>query len=109
MAKIIINKGFLSHKGQIYRAGDVVFIADNNDAKRLVARSDGDFAFYQGNVSESDTQNEETPVENTADDVSESDTGEADAELPGDGLPTLDPDAAVQTAKGGKGAKGKKK
>ena len=45
MAKIIIRKGFVSHGGRLYKAGDVIDVAD---AKRMVARSGGDFDFYHG-------------------------------------------------------------
>jgi len=109
MTEIIINKGFVSHEGQIYGAGEVVSIMDDKEAKHLVANSDGDFAFYRGNVSDSGTQDKEEPVENAADDVSDSDTEDAEAEATGDGLPALDPNAAMQTTKDGKGGKGKKK
>ena len=111
MTKIIINKGFISHEGQIYHAGDVVSIADGEMAKRLVARSGGDFAFYHENVPDLGTEGEEVtenPAENAEDDVPDSDT-EADAEDTDDGLPALDPNAAMQTTKDGKGGKGKKK
>ena len=108
MAKIIINKGFISLHGQLYGVGSVISITDNNEAKRLVARSGGDFSFYQDNVPESGTDEpaeEEVPAEN---DVPESDTEDA-GEDSGDGLPALDPDAAMQTGKGNKGGRGTKK
>ncbi len=108
MTEIIINKGFVSHEGQIYGAGEVVSIMDDKEAKHLVTNSDGDFAFYRGDVSDSDTQDKEEPVENAADDVPDSDT-ETDAEDTDDGLPALDPNAAMQTTKGGKGGRGKGK
>ena len=108
MAKIIINKGFISLHGQLYGAGSVISVADNNEAKRLVARSSGDFSFYQGNVPESGTDepaDEGIPAENDVLDSGTEDAGEDS----GDGLPALDPDAAMQTGKGNKGDKGKKK
>lgn len=96
MTEIIINKGFVSYEGQIYGAGEVVSIMDDKEAKHLVTNSDGDFAFYRGDVSDSNTQDKEEPVENAADDTD-------------DGLPALDPNAAMQTTKGGKGGRGKGK
>ncbi len=114
MTKIIINKGFISHEGRIYHTGDVVSIADGKMAKRLVARSGGEFAFYHENVPDSGTEDEDVtknPAENAEDDVSDSDT-KTDAEDTDDGLPALDPNAAMQTAKGdkdGKGGRGKGK
>ena len=111
MTKIIINKGFISHEGRIYHTGDVVSIADGKMAKRLVARSGGDFAFYHENVPDSGTEDEDVtknPAENAEDNVSDSDT-ETGAEDTDDGLPALDPDAAMQTGKGNKGGGGKKK
>lgn len=105
MARIIIRKGFISHGGRLCKAGEVLTIADDAYAKRMVARSDGDFDFYHG---EDDTPTEdevqadaqEVAAENV-DDVSDSDNESDDA----GGMPAIDADADVQTAK----ARGKKK
>ena len=100
MAEIIINKGFIACEGIIYGAGEVVDIADNDEAKRLVENSGGDFSFHHGdNVPESGTNEAPAEEEEAADaDVPESGTEEEAAE-PGEGLPALDPNAAVQTTK----------
>lgn len=111
MANIIIHKGYISHGGQIYKAGEMVTIADNVYAKRMVARSGGDFDFYHGEKfsaadedkapSTSANKNPDADGDGESEgNVSESDntlkdTGEAD----GAGLPAFDAAAAVQTAK----------
>lgn len=111
MAQIIINKGFLSQGGRLYKAGEIVTIADNGYAKRIVARSGGDFDFYHGEAipavdeDEAPTTGADTnPAanggeEDGADGVSESDNGD------GGDLPALDAAAVVQTAKTSKGKK----
>ena len=110
MAKIIINKGFISYGGRIYKAGEVVPIADSYYAKRIVARSGGDFDFYHGEkepaTDEAETQ--ATENENPGDDEEDGGVSESDTEYNdgiGGGLPAIDADAAVQT----KNAKGKKR
>lgn len=112
MAQIIINKGFLSQGGRLYKAGEIVTIADNGYAKRIVARSGGDFDFYHGEAipavdedeaptTGADTNpaadGEEEDGAGGADGVSESDNGD------GGDLPALDAAAAVQTTKTSKG------
>ncbi|MBQ8697409.1 MAG: hypothetical protein IJ521_00195 [Schwartzia sp.] len=112
MAQIIINKGFLSQGGRLYKAGEIVTIADNGYAKRIVARSGGDFDFYHGEAVPAD----DTTEVQTTDAISDSDAGgndESDAggvsesDNGGDGgdLPAFDAAAAVQTAKTAKGKK----
>lgn len=102
MAKIIIRKGFISHGGRIYTKGEVVAIADAAYAKRMVARSGGDFDFYHGEevpaVEEAPTKKPAVVAENSGK-VSESDNIADEA---GGELPAIDADADVQTAKGKK-------
>ena len=114
MAKIIIHKGFISYGGRFYKAGEVVPIADNNYAKRMVARSGGDFDFYHSeDIPAADGEEAPTMGENMnpandgeeedgAGDVSESDNG---TDGTGGELPAIEADADVQTAKPTKGKK----
>ena len=103
MAKIIIRKGFLSQGGKLHKAGDVVNIANATAAKRLVARSGGDFDFYhEPIISEEDTPTTEPEAEEVGA-VSEPDTENAT----GDGLPAINATEAVKTF-GGKGGRDKK-
>ena len=39
MAEVLIKKGFLTYEGTLYRAGDVVDVAEH--AEDIIARSDG--------------------------------------------------------------------
>ena len=118
MTKIIINKGFLSQGGRLYKAGEIVTIADNGYAKRIVARSGGDFDFYHGGAVPAEDEDEVQTTdaisdsdaggndETEGDGVSDSDTQEgADSGDDGGDLPALDAAAAVQTAKTSKGKK----
>lgn len=102
MTQVIINKGFLSQGGRLYKAGEIVTIADNGYAKRIVARSGGDFDFYHGEevpaVEEAPTKKPAVVAENSGK-VSESDNIADEA---GGELPAIDADADVQTAKGKK-------
>lgn len=97
MARIIINRGFISQGGQLYKAGEIVEIADVAEAKRIVARSGGDFDFYQGE-SVVNAKTEEQPVEGEGD-VSESDTSASEAEMAGGELPAIDAEADMQSKK----------
>ncbi len=112
MAKIIINKGFLSQGGRLYKAGEIVTIADNGYAKHIVARAGGDLDFYHGQGIPAEDDAEAT----TTDAISDSGTGGNDeaeeggvseSDNGGDGgdLPAFDAAAAVQTAKTSKGKK----
>ena len=116
MAKIIIRKGFVSYGGRFYKAGEIVPMEDGNCARRMVARSGGDFDFYHGEDAPADDGNEAPTMGEGVnpdaageedDGVSESDTtkGAGDG-ADSMGLPAVDADAAVQTAKPAKG-KGK--
>ncbi|MBQ8698578.1 MAG: hypothetical protein IJ521_06235 [Schwartzia sp.] len=105
MAKIIIHKGYISHGGRLYKAGEVVTIADAAYAKRIVARSGGDFDFYHGGdipaTKDAPTDEQPTAAENEGN-VSESDN---EADGAGGELPAIDADADVQTARPTKGKK----
>lgn len=110
MAKIIIRKGFISYGGRFYKAGEVVPIADNAYAKKIVARSGGDFDFYHGaeNPADDETETQTTDNENPGGDEEDGGVSESDTEYNdgiGGGLPAIDADAAVQA----KNDKGKKK
>ena len=93
MARIIIRKGFISHGGRLYKAGDVVAVADVACAKRMVAQSGGDFDFYHG---EEVPAAGEAPTATAAGEGSGTEAGEAGE------LPTIDAAADMQP-------KGKKK
>ena len=102
MAKIIIRKGFYSQNGKLYKAGDVVAIQNAASAKRLVARSGGDFDFYHEPIvseTEEDAAAAEPEGEETGA-VSDSDT-ESGTD---DGLPAINAAEAVKTF-GGKGGR----
>lgn len=103
MAKIVINKGFISHAGRLYKAGEIVEITDTDYARRIVAQSDGDFAFYNEQAvytadeseappTDADEQPDESPDD--AGGMSDSDNGVGDMELP-----AINADAAVKAAK----------
>ncbi len=106
MAQIIINKGFLSQGGRLYKAGEIVTIADNGYAKRIVARSGGDFDFYHGEaipaVDEDEAPTTDADTNPAADGEEEDGVSESDNGDGGD-LPALDAAAAVQTTKTSKG------
>lgn len=113
MAKIIINKGFISHGGRLYKAGEIVTISDANAAKRIVARSGGDFDFYHGQEIPAADEGDAKTTSGAnpgagADDEGEDGAGgvsESDNGGDGEGLPALDPAAAMQTSKTAKGKK----
>ena len=90
MTNIKINKGFISHNGQLYKAGEIVPIADAKYAKRLVAQSGNDFEFYHGEVLP-DGGAEANPGTADGSDISDLDNGGE--------LPAVDADATVKTAK----------
>lgn len=100
MARIKINKGFISHNGQLYKAGEIVDIADAEYAKRIVARSDNDFEFYHGedipgdNGSEPPVASDENGLE-----TANNNGGASDLDHGGEQLPAVDAEAAVKTAK----------
>ena len=101
VAKIIIKKGFISHGGRLYKAGEIVDIADANEAKVLVARSGGDFDFDHGE----EVSAEAPAVGQTGGGVSESDTPAQEmpeADIAGGELPAIDANADVQPGKGKK-------
>lgn len=104
MARIIVNKGFISQGGRLYKAGEIVDIADDAYAKRMVARSDGDFDFYHGDDTPTEEEVQADAQEVAAEDVDDVSDSDNEAEDAG-GMPAIDADADVQTAK----ARGKKK
>lgn len=77
--KIQVNKFYLKHNGKLYKSGDVVDIADENTAKRLVSNSKGAYSLYQVLAGSTDAPK---PVEAAAN------TGETT-------LPDADPAKAV--------------
>lgn len=106
MANIKINKGFISYNGRLYKAGEIVPIADAEYARRIVAQSGSDFEFYHGEDISDGGGTEAT----AADD--EDDPGTADGSAGGTSdlgnggeLPAVDADAAVKTVKPAKGKK----
>nr|DAX79264.1 MAG TPA: hypothetical protein [Caudoviricetes sp.] len=94
--KIIVKRFCLAHNGEIYKAGDVVEIADPQTAKRLVARSGGDLEIYHGDETEDveDTDNDDGDV---GDGGASDDVPDSDSEDGVGGIPAIDPAAAVQT------------
>ena len=94
--KILVKKFYLAHEGQIYKAGEVVEIADAVLAKQLIARAGGDLEIYREQEA-LDMPDEEAArdegQQNAADEV----LCAADADAGGAELPALDPAAVVQT------------
>lgn len=107
--KIIVKRFCLSHNGEIYKAGDVVEIADPQMAKRLVARSGGTLEIYNGDevedVEDGDNEDGDNSDNNTGDRGGSDDVSDSDSEDDAGGIPAVDPAAAVQTD--GEPAKGK--
>lgn len=117
MAKIVINKGFISHAGRLYKAGEIVEIPDTDYAKRIVAQSDGDFAFYneqgiytytadesEAPPTDADEQSDESADESANESADESAAdagGMSDSDNGADGmeLPAINAEAAVKAAK----------
>lgn len=89
--KILVKKFCLAHEGQIYKAGDVVEIADEALAKRLLARAHGDMEVYRGQEA-LDADDGEAKQNATDEEPSMSDQDAGGTELP-----ALDPAAIVQT------------
>lgn len=94
--KILVKKFYLAHEGKIYKAGEVVEIADAVLAKQLIARAGGDLEIYREqealDMPDEEAARDEEP-QNAADEV----RGAADADAGGAELPALDPLAVVQT------------
>ena len=106
--KIIVKRFCLAHNGEIYKAGDVVEIADPHTAKRLVARSGGTLDVYHGHDDVEDVPDEDSP--DAADDGAAGDMSKLDSDEGAGGIPAFDPAAAVQTGDKTKGKdKGRKK
>ena len=94
--KILVKKFYLAHEGQIYKAGEVVEIADDVLAKQLIARAGGDLEIYREQEALDMPDEEATrdgEPQNAADEV----RGATDADAGGTELPALDPLAVVQT------------
>lgn len=101
VAKIIIKKGFIYHGGRLYKAGEIVDIADAHKAKVMVARSGGDFDFYHGEEVSAEAPAAGQPEE----ELSESDNSAPEmpeADMAGSELPAIDVNADVQPGKGKK-------
>ena len=96
--KILVKKFYLAHDGQIYKAGEVVEIADAVLAKQLIARAGGDLEIYREqealDMPDEEAARDEEP-QNAADEVRGA--ADADADAGGAELPALDPLAVVQT------------
>lgn len=82
--KIQVNKFMLAHEGCVYKAGDVVDIADDTVAKKLVADSSGELSFAQ-----------DAPAAPAA----IASEGKPAAEVDSAVLPVADPAAAVSSGK----------
>lgn len=87
--KILVKKFCLAHEGQMYKAGDVVEIADEALAKRLLARAHGDMEVYRGQ----EALDQDGAAQNTTDE----EPNMSDSDVGGTELPALDPAAVVQT------------
>ncbi len=85
--RVLVKRFCLSYERQIYKAGEIVDIADEKTAKNLIARSGGDLEALGGGVA-----------------ISAPDPVEPEV---GNGLPSIDPMDAVQDSK--PPARGKKK
>ena len=99
--KIIVKRFCLSHNGEIYKAGDVVEIEDPKTAKRLVARSGGDLEIYTRDeiedVEDGDNEDGDNGDVNAGDGGVSGNVSDSDSEDGADGIPAVDPAAAVQT------------
>lgn len=91
--QVKVNNFMLMHDGKLYKAGDIVDIADKDTAKRVVANSGGDFSFAD------ETVVVEKAAENhpTEDDLK--DNGGEEGGADSGGLPAADAAAAIQTGK----------
>lgn len=100
MANIKINKGFISHNGRLYKAGEIVPIADAEYARRIVARSGNDFEFYHGEDIP-DGSGIEMPAAGDGAEMGTADGGaDGTSDLDNGGeLPAVDADASVRKAR----------
>ena len=100
--KIIINRFCLTYGGRLYKQGDVVDIADEQAAHRLIARSNGDIAPCNGENAAANanypTEEENAPNGATTGNGTNNEQGD-NVETGGAELPAFDPTAAVQKAK----------
>lgn len=94
--KILVKKFCLAHEGQMYKAGDVVEIADEALAKRLLARAHGDMEVYREQEA-LDADDGEATQDEAAQNTTDEEPNMSDADAGGTELPALDPLAVVQT------------
>lgn len=94
--KILVKKFCLAHEGQIYKAGDVVEIADEALAKRLLARAHGDMEVYRGQEA-LDADDGEATQDEAMQNATDEEPSMSDQDAGGTELPALDPAAIVQT------------
>ena len=94
--KILVKKFCLAHEGQMYKAGDVVEIADEALAKRLLARAHGDMEVYRGQEA-LDADDGEAMQDEAAQNATDEESNMSDSDAGGTELPALDPAAVVQT------------
>ena len=94
--KILVKKFYLAHEGQIYKAGEVVEIADDVLAKQLIARAGGDLEIYRGQEA-LDADDGEATQDEAAQNTTDEEPNLSDSDAGGTELPALDPAAVVQT------------
>lgn len=94
--KILVKKFYLAHEGQIYKAGEVVEIADAVLAKQLIARAGGDLEIYR-EQEVLDADDGEATQDEAAQNATDEELNMSDSEAGGTELPALDPAAVVQT------------
>lgn len=94
--KILVKKFYLAHEGKIYKAGEVVEIADAVLAKQLIARAGGDLEIYREQEA-LDADDGEARQDEAAQNATDEELNMSDSEAGGTELPALDPAAVVQT------------
>lgn len=104
--KILVKKFYLAHEGRLYKAGEVVEVADEALAKRLLARAHGDMEVYRGQEA-LDADDGEATQDEAAQNATDEESNMSDSDVGGTELPALDPAAVVQT--NGSKAKSKSK
>ena len=93
--KILVKKFYLAHEGQIYKAGEVVEIADDVLAKQLIARAGGDLEIYR-EQEVLDADDGEATQDEAAQNATDEEPSMSDPDAGGTELPALDPAARVQ-------------
>lgn len=94
--KILVKKFYLAHEGQIYKAGEVVEIADDVLAKQLIARAGGDLEIYREQEA-LDADDGEATQDEAAQNTTDEEPNMSNSDVGGTELPALDPAAVVQT------------